>query len=1234
METICTTVSSSTFLSNFEGLKKKMREPLPTDVVLLQCEKCLINMPLNICGVIKVDNPLQESVSITLDAMLKNIRETHTQESEQCALAKMHLHPVLRAPNNICCSFSSADSWYVNDFTLEDTSYILKVMVINPDTKVIFALYQEANYEKDAYTEFLKCNFNTFLDTKCTATEDIFDEDWIQDDEGVNDYQHLLPRMTGGGRKIRSDFNYVCLWCPKDDVKKGKKGRFKEIKNYRDHFKKYHYGENGEGIPMSEFIKKTTRCEPTWFCQNCKQHYSLGNQIRHQAICHLESSASDSDTEEEIPNKSRKKTNIKIMTTDNNNEVQVHDVNKEQSENDHTNLECSTSRQATFTQKTGGSSMDVDNLCSISKPAKSTHRTGGSSMDVHNAKTMSVLTKGISRKGKTKDNINIIEDITVIHPDRTRLIGNVFSSEDSNKNRQSKQEKIPKAGLFVEVADCIYLSSEDEEVLETELEVKVELPENIYEVGPSSKEMEHINKWWHQVPKHHYADRGLGGPQIFLPSDSDEFVKRVSENCKKHMAEKAELDKKMLLAESGDERFYQFSIERDQPFLDKYKEFVQSLTAKDVLHIFSDEYEELDVPTGAKSSTAIQYTYRMMEFFKFMANIYRNFHFDWMCDFQCKIEKTHPNGDVSNDIFLPTKQNLTDFIKQFKYGTNPAANCGVRIFALKKLMDFLSQEIKDNEHSFGSDMIQNSGKVGCLLQKLKNLNMSICPEGTIKHLATASNKSHKRTLMEQLAKCPERTTSSIMKGVSDYVDSEEYNTEKTKLMEFAYKKAKVPTSNDYMNSTNWLLEQLICVGGNRPCALLGITLRDWEERRTGYCPFNQSEDNDMHEEDPENDKRKVLQDPYKRPKGSSAEEPTGVIVTSETDKIVVGPPCYIWFPNALVDLVKAHALITQKVLPRSVDIYHPKTRLFLNTNGKPIKKIECMHLKNYIGLPIVAYDFRRSLSTFCLDSKNEVVRQSESSVLRHKEQTGFAYYYQKHSEKVEYVSIQYAVANGLLKANTDSVDAYCDELKRNAANDEWELIQKRTDKALEYSHSIIQKRKQSLNDAKQKGGRNWILPAEYDSFIEGIEEAMKMEENKLKVGTVAGPFAQLLKYKPETEGAGAFPPPALWFVDMYRVLYGLTGKIGDEMRKVELSVYDGVPFSTGLSGRKKIKSVTDKNDITKPSSDMIVATYWRDKIKEETRNRVRGKWLPLRFIFTEKDFDYHKEQVKVKTENI
>ena len=187
---------------------------------------------------------------------------------------------------------------------------------------------------------------------------------------------------------------------------------------------------------------------------------------------------------------------------------------------------------------------------------------------------------------------------------------------------------------------------------------------------------------------------------------------------------------------------------------------------------------------------------------------------------------------------------------------------------------------------------------------------------------------------------------------------------------------------------------------------------------------------------------------------------------------------------------------------------------------------------------------------------------------------------------------------------------------------------------MEYGQEITKRKKQSLNDARQKGGRNWILPQEYDAFLEGIEEAILMEERRKNNAQLPGPFRNLLNYKPGTDNAGIFPPLGIWKLDMYRVLYGLGGEKGDLMRKAELSVYDGVPFSEGFTGRKKIADTHEKGK-SKKDDETIVASYWLEKIKAEARQIFAGKWLPLRYIFTEKELQYSNEvrMRQVKTEN-
>ena len=101
---------------------------------------------------------------------------------------------------------------------------------------------------------------------------------------------------------------------------------------------------------------------------------------------------------------------------------------------------------------------------------------------------------------------------------------------------------------------------------------------------------------------------------------------------------------------------------------------------------------------------------------------------------------------------------------------------------------------------------------------------------------------------------------------------------------------------------------------------------------------------------------------------------------------------------------------------------------------------------------------------------------------------------------------------------------------------------------------------------------------------------------------------------------------------MYRILYGLVGEKGEEMRKAELSVYNGVPFSKGYTGRKKIAEHLDKHGVKKQTTDWVVADYWREKMRQEALQISNGKWKDLRFIFTKADLEYHDMIKDIKNE--
>ena len=1169
MDTFFSKVSRDEFENNLIGVMNRLDIEFPTDTFILRCKTCLKDVPMSITGILQLKCELETCISKAVLTEIELLKESHQMQGCESLI----LHHEFGIPDILMISFPASESCFIDDITISDIQFKLDLVVKQePGEKIFFALYHKDGFVDKTFYDLIHLNFETFLNVDESSDNQCQDSELVFDDDSVHEHQQKLPRVYGGGRRIIATYNYECLWCPREFIENGKGGRFLEIKNYRDHFRKKHLGK--DGIQMSEFMEKVNRREPTWFCKHCNRRVVLANRVRHKAVCY-EIDTVDEDLENRRHKPEPTKSGKRI------------DYNSDLFDEDLTDDESIVHRSSLPPRRLDSSS-DED--------------------ESHPTPT------GPKRTNQGED--SLLLDKTMQNKKKSRVENSTHC-------------------MFNEPQDEMYISSREGSPLNNNIDIKVEVKQEEDLPGPSStiNNLFETSKWWLRIPYDNVFATEDGGPIIFNKDDSKNFIEYAMENWKKHTLTKSELDRKMLEAESEEAKSKIFSLDRDKPFLNKYGDFVKSFSAKDVLGIFSEEYALMDIPKGAKSTTAQQYCNRIIEFFKFMASKYVSFHLDWMLDFNGCIEKTYPNGSQTKDMFLPTMEDLREFIHSFKYGINPAANCGLRIFALKKMLEFIKQEVKDNEHVFEGTLTDKSRIVESLVQKIDRLNEGICPDGTIKHLSTASNKSHKRSLVEQMAKCPTRSMESIMKGVGEYVSSDEYNIQRTKLIELACKKTKLPTAQEYMNSTNWLLEQLVCLGGNRPCALLGITLRDWAERKQGFCPFYPEDENETFEEDPDNDARRVLKDPYKKPKGEKAEEPTGFIVNSETDKIAVSAnqPCYIWFPNAVADLINDHSLMAQKTLPKSVDIYHPNTRLFLNSQGNQITRIECKHFKKYIGLPITSYDFRRSLSTFCLDSKNEAVRNAESSILRHREETGYAYYYQKHGEKVEYVSIQYAKSHGLIKATVQSVDKYCVTLRNEASKDGWDLTQKRTDRAIEYTQSILEKRKQGLQSARQKGDRNWILPKEYDDFVNGIKEAIKQEKQLLSESKNPGPFKNLIKYEPGQKEAGLFPPTKVWQVDMFRVLYGLGGDSGEAMRKSELSVYNGVPFSSGLNGRKKIAnelptSEKRKGPIAK-TEDWIVANYWREKIRKQTLKMYSGKWAQLEFIFNADELNYHQKMI-------
>ena len=644
MEIKETSLTSFEFLENFQGLKVKLQNSLPPDLISYQCENCESDVILNGDGILKLSEPLKKSIGIVINDRVEKLIEAHYKEQEECK-DKICVHSTA-TPENIIVSFPETNLEYVTEFVLSNDCFKPKLIVVQKylPQEVIFVLYQKETVHNEEYLEFIKSNYVPHLD-------EIVEENVIFDDETALHYQQLMPRFSGGGRKIRAKFNYECYWCPKATLKMGH-GRFKYLKSYKAHFKKLHHGEKGTGVPMSTFLKNLEKNDPKWYCDNCDRYYSLGNYSYHKEKC--EQSGDESNEPEIRPGPSNDKKSVQKKRSRTLNSSS--DDDEQDSENEHLRTIDTVSK-------------------SIDQPNKRIINTTENDMEENVDES--------SENTNTRDNAMCVdESLERNRSSRENIIGNdceVVEDRDINLRRKKQSKTVEKDYSFLdEIEDELLHSPKLEPSFEQEhaqspsgskeITEQLNIEFEVHFDQPASSSKDVLNRWWLDSPNNLYGDRGLGGPHIFLPEDSEEFVQQCMTRYIQHVKKKALLDRKMQEAESVEAQLLQFSLERDEPILDMYTNFVKISSTKDVIRIFSEEYEQLQIPAGSKSSTAEKYKNRIIEFFNHMSNLYQNFHLDWMLDYKGEIEKMYKDGNTSKEIFLPTKEDITSFIKKFKYG--------------------------------------------------------------------------------------------------------------------------------------------------------------------------------------------------------------------------------------------------------------------------------------------------------------------------------------------------------------------------------------------------------------------------------------------------------------------------------------------------------------------------------------------------------------------------------------
>ena len=315
MEQLTIDIDKEVLWFNYCILKSQYIFPLPVDFIQYICH-CKEKLSILNNGDFFAENNVSSIPNLIEDLKNGAIQKHFLQG--KCTKCRLSIDSDVGVPEVLIFGFKeSSGKSVIQPFTLEETEYRPTLCIFSKEEDPVLAIFLRHDSQDSTYKDIVMKNFESHLNVPLPSLEETewdkmnFDLEKVSDDEAASMYQQQLPRMTGGGRKMMQEFKYICQWCSDETLKHKTKGRFMEIKNYRDHFRRVH-----QDIPFTEFLNKVDRDDPKFHCKICNRKISLGNQLRHQIICRPphyqgDNSSSDSSETEEDERKSVARKNTK-----------------------------------------------------------------------------------------------------------------------------------------------------------------------------------------------------------------------------------------------------------------------------------------------------------------------------------------------------------------------------------------------------------------------------------------------------------------------------------------------------------------------------------------------------------------------------------------------------------------------------------------------------------------------------------------------------------------------------------------------------------------------------------------------------------------------------------------------------------------------------------------------------------------------------------------------------------
>ena len=599
---------------------------------------------------------------------------------------------------------------------------------------------------------------------------------------------------------------------------------------------------------------------------------------------------------------------------------------------------------------------------------------------------------------------------------------------------------------------------------------------------------------------------------------------------------KDQLELDLIRAEEADES----ELDDEDKFMNKFSEFMKLKCQPNDLDLKDSTVHEKGTPAAY---VPIVRNYIL----KSISNVCVPFNPMWLIDGvtpkECKID-----GQERRHVAPEEPIYLCWLMLEDAFSDHLSGNQERKILAAtKKLMEFIEYTIGKSPHINGLQAltkVQSWHK--CLENHIKNTGMW-------KAAKDAAKVIHEDNKVIKDMEFPNRMR-HVLENFNKWLASSKRDERRDSLMNAAEDENYIPDKDAFDAHVLFVIEEIICCNGCRPCVLRRLPMKTWCDGKPGFNPKAISDGDCCKQESNGEDSLYRRIDPNIPPRhlacihqieDNSAtcrescpdeKKPDGVNLYVTFDK--TEDNYWLHLPTYVKCLMDALDILRERYFKANAQALglrlsyfeEDSTPFFLKSDGSFFDSLELKRLSEELGIDVASYDFRKQASSWGTSHPNEEVRRAEAVTLQHSEKVAIVDYSLSRQREPQMFTQTYVDENNFYSSKMmDDVQARRTKLNTKIS------VKSKARQEIRYQKLIQKKdtRKKNIALIKPLGPRNIILGTDKQRFFKLVESLTGSEIEEALMGL------KLLERRDHVT----------------KMVCSATGDIGQEMRELWVKMY-------------------------------------------------------------------------------